>query len=126
MSFIYGFFFRGWGGRLALSWHLCPSSSILYVGCLPQHGWMSGPYVRARDPNWWTQATEAECVNLTTMPQGQSLIHLFWILWIYLAESQQALRLKGKILFISTSLYYKNNLMLQSYKLLPYHENFSI
>ena len=41
-------------GRLALSSHPCPSSSTLYVGCLPQHGVPSGamstPRIRTSEP----------------------------------------------------------------------------
>ena len=55
-------------GRLSLSWHLCQSSSFLYVGCHHSMAWWA---VCRSVPGIWTckpQADEAKHTNLTTMP----------------------------------------------------------
>ena len=61
-----------WWGRLALSWHLCHSSSIL-CGTLPQHGLTSGARSAPRIQTCKSRAAEVEHANLTTMPPGQPL-----------------------------------------------------
>ena len=60
-------------GTLALSWHLCQSSSTLCGMPPPQHGLTSiarsAPGIRAFE----VQAAETECTNLTTAPPGWPL-----------------------------------------------------
>ena len=63
-------------GRLALSLHLCQSSSTL-CGMLLQRGLTSGTRSTAGIQTCEPQADEAERTNLTTMPLGQPLIENF-------------------------------------------------
>ena len=69
-------------GRLALSTHLCPSSSILYVGSLPQHGLISGAWVCTRLPNQrtlgcWSRACELNCYATGPAPGLHFLLSLY-------------------------------------------------
>ena len=65
--------------------HQCPSSSTLYVGCLPQHGLTSGamsaPGIRTSEPC----ATKVESAHLTAAPPGWPPDSFVLDLWSWLA-----------------------------------------
>ena len=57
-------------GRLSLSWHLCPSSSVSYVGRCHSMAWWA---VCRSAPGTWTcepWAAKGDHANLTTLPPG--------------------------------------------------------
>ena len=65
-------------GKLALSQDPCPSSSTLYVGCLPQHGLTSGAMSTPGIQTGGPRAVEVEREHLTAGPPGRPPFCCSW------------------------------------------------